>query len=61
MLMAEKEFTFSVILWEITSFSHSHRLELLVHVLARMVAAFLYRSHGFIWCDNVEMDIAGFV
>lgn len=44
----EKEFTFSGRLREITSFSQSHRFELLVHVLAKTVAASLYWSDGFI-------------
>lgn len=41
MLMVEKEFTFSGRLWEIASFSQSHRFELLLCILAKAVAAFL--------------------
>lgn len=37
---AEKEFTFSGRLREITSFSRSHRFELLVHTLARNGSSF---------------------
>lgn len=51
----EKEFTFSGRLREITSFSQSHRFELLVHTVAKTVAASLPWSDGFIWCDNVAL------